>query len=65
MCTEPELDYDDLPRVDVIKRLRSRSQPITLFGETEQESRARLRRFEIEQVSPFLLRVTYVLSSLT
>ncbi|MCP9265551.1 Pre-mRNA-splicing factor 18 [Dirofilaria immitis] len=46
---EPELDCDDLPRTDVIKRLRSRSQPITLFGETEQESRARLRKLEIEQ----------------
>uniref|UniRef100_A0A8R1TSB4 Pre-mRNA-splicing factor 18 n=1 Tax=Onchocerca volvulus TaxID=6282 RepID=A0A8R1TSB4_ONCVO len=46
---EPELDCDDLPRTDVIKRLRSRSQPIMLFGETEQESRARLRKLEIEQ----------------
>ncbi|VDN43297.1 unnamed protein product, partial [Gongylonema pulchrum] len=44
--TEPELT---LPRSEVIKRLRSRSQPITLFGETEQESQARLRRLEIEQ----------------
>lgn len=51
MRIEPELDCDDLPRTDVIKRLRSRSQPITLFGETEQESRARLRKLEIEQVS--------------
>ncbi|VDO30873.1 unnamed protein product, partial [Brugia timori] len=49
MFTEPGLDCVDLPRVDVIKRLRSRSQPITLFGETEQESRARLRKLEIEQ----------------
>uniref|UniRef100_A0A1I8EFL5 Pre-mRNA-splicing factor 18 n=1 Tax=Wuchereria bancrofti TaxID=6293 RepID=A0A1I8EFL5_WUCBA len=49
MFIEPELDCDDLPRVDVIKRLRSRSQPIALFGETEQESRARLRKLEIEQ----------------
>uniref|UniRef100_A0A915PTX5 Pre-mRNA-splicing factor 18 n=1 Tax=Setaria digitata TaxID=48799 RepID=A0A915PTX5_9BILA len=49
MRTEPELNCDDLPRIDVIKRLRSRSQPITLFGETEQESRARLRKLEIEQ----------------
>ncbi|VDK86824.1 unnamed protein product [Litomosoides sigmodontis] len=47
--TEPELSCDDLPRADVIRRLRSRSQPITLFGETEQESRARLRKLEIEQ----------------
>uniref|UniRef100_A0A0R3RY64 Pre-mRNA-splicing factor 18 n=1 Tax=Elaeophora elaphi TaxID=1147741 RepID=A0A0R3RY64_9BILA len=49
MRIEPELDCNDLPRTDVIRRLRSRSQPITLFGETEQESRARLRKLEIEQ----------------
>ncbi|KAL3982938.1 Prp18 domain family protein [Acanthocheilonema viteae] len=49
MYIESELDCDDLPRTDVIRRLRSRSQPITLFGETEQESRSRLRKLEIEQ----------------
>uniref|UniRef100_A0A0N5AMF6 Pre-mRNA-splicing factor 18 n=1 Tax=Syphacia muris TaxID=451379 RepID=A0A0N5AMF6_9BILA len=42
-------ENDDLPRAEVIKRLRSRSQPITLFGENERQSRARLRRLEIEQ----------------
>lgn len=40
-----------MSRTEVVRRLRSRSQPITLFGETEKESRARLRRLEIEQVS--------------
>lgn len=49
--SEREVECDDLPRADVIRRLRSRSQPITLFGETEAESRARLRKLEIEQVS--------------
>uniref|UniRef100_A0A0M3I9B6 Pre-mRNA-splicing factor 18 n=2 Tax=Ascaris lumbricoides TaxID=6252 RepID=A0A0M3I9B6_ASCLU len=47
--SEREVECDDLPRADVIRRLRSRSQPITLFGETEAESRARLRKLEIEQ----------------
>uniref|UniRef100_A0A914ZN80 Pre-mRNA-splicing factor 18 n=1 Tax=Parascaris univalens TaxID=6257 RepID=A0A914ZN80_PARUN len=46
---EREVECDDLPRAEVIRRLRSRSQPITLFGETEAESRARLRKLEIEQ----------------
>uniref|UniRef100_A0A0N4VPI3 Pre-mRNA-splicing factor 18 n=1 Tax=Enterobius vermicularis TaxID=51028 RepID=A0A0N4VPI3_ENTVE len=42
-------ESDDMSRTEVVRRLRSRSQPITLFGETEKESRARLRRLEIEQ----------------
>lgn len=36
-----------LPRKDVIKRLRERSEPILLFGETELEAFKRLRRCEI------------------
>ncbi|KHN82577.1 Pre-mRNA-splicing factor 18 [Toxocara canis] len=48
--SEAEIEEcDDLPRAEVIRRLRTRSQPITLFGETEAESRARLRKLEIEQ----------------
>ncbi len=39
----------ELSRTEVIKRLRSRSQPIQLFGETEKETLMRLRRLEIEQ----------------
>ncbi|VDK57317.1 unnamed protein product [Anisakis simplex] len=42
-------ESDDLSRAEVIRRLRTRSQPITLFGESESESRARLRKLEIEQ----------------
>jgi pre-mRNA-splicing factor 18 len=36
-----------LPRKEVIKRLRERSEPILLFGETEIESFRRLRKLEI------------------
>lgn len=46
---DSEGDGFDMSRAEVIKRLRARSEPITLFGETESESRARLRRLEIEQ----------------
>ncbi|VDN02010.1 unnamed protein product [Thelazia callipaeda] len=46
---KPESSSDDLSRAEVIKRLRSRSQPITLFGETEQATLLRLRQLELEQ----------------
>lgn len=36
-----------LPRNEVIKRLRERSHPVTLFGESELQSFKRLRRIEI------------------
>jgi len=39
----------ELHRAEVITRLRARGQAIVLFGETETESRQRLRRLEIEQ----------------
>lgn len=39
----------NLPRVDVIRRLRSRAQPILLFGESELEALQRLRKLELEQ----------------
>uniref|UniRef100_A0A1I7YD82 Pre-mRNA-splicing factor 18 n=1 Tax=Steinernema glaseri TaxID=37863 RepID=A0A1I7YD82_9BILA len=39
----------DIPRVEVIKRLRARNKPITLFGESETESRIRLLKHEVEQ----------------
>ncbi|XP_072950044.1 uncharacterized protein Prp18 [Epargyreus clarus] len=38
-----------LPRAEVIKRLRERSHPITLFGESETQSFKRLRRIEIQE----------------
>ncbi|KAH7729556.1 Prp18 domain-containing protein [Aphelenchoides avenae] len=39
----------DLPRADVIRRLRARGHPIILFGESDKDSLARLRKLEIEQ----------------
>ncbi|XP_055903066.1 pre-mRNA-splicing factor 18 [Eupeodes corollae] len=38
-----------LPRLEVIRRLRERGEPISLFGETELESFHRLRYCEISQ----------------
>ncbi|XP_045496306.1 pre-mRNA-splicing factor 18 [Colias croceus] len=38
-----------LPRAEVIKRLRERGHPITLFGEMEVQSFKRLRRIEIQE----------------
>lgn len=38
-----------MPRLDVIRRLRSRAQPILLFGETELHALQRLRKLEMEQ----------------
>jgi len=39
----------DLPRNEVIKRLRTRGAPILLFGESERDATLRLRKLEIEQ----------------
>ncbi|KAK0417340.1 hypothetical protein QR680_012952 [Steinernema hermaphroditum] len=39
----------DIPRAEVIKRLRTRNKPITMFGETETDSRIRLLKLEVEQ----------------
>ncbi|XP_045535483.1 pre-mRNA-splicing factor 18 [Papilio machaon] len=38
-----------LPRTEVVKRLRERGHPITLFGENEVQSFRRLRRIEIQE----------------
>ena len=38
-----------VPKQEVIKRLRERSEPITLFGETELERRKRLKRIVAEE----------------
>jgi hypothetical protein len=40
-------DHATLPRRDVVRRLRERGEPITLFGETELDAFRRLRRSEI------------------
>ena len=46
--TEQE-DMPKLPRVEVIRRLRERLEPIILFGETEFEALKRLRSLEINE----------------
>ncbi|VVD00384.1 unnamed protein product, partial [Leptidea sinapis] len=49
---ENESEQNDnlcLPRAEVIKRLRERCHPITLFGESELQSFRRLRRIEIQE----------------
>lgn len=38
-----------LPRKEVIRRLRDRNEPITLFGETDVEAFRRLRKLEISE----------------
>lgn len=38
-----------LPRKDVIRRLRERSQPIRLFGETDEDSYLRLKQLELSE----------------
>lgn len=42
-------EFPDLPRVEVIRRLRERNQPVLLFGETEEESCRRLRQTELDE----------------
>ncbi|TKR78186.1 hypothetical protein L596_019036 [Steinernema carpocapsae] len=39
----------EIPRVEVIRRLRARNKPITLFGESDAAARSRLLQHEIEQ----------------
>ena len=38
-----------LPRVEVMRRLRERLEPITLFGEDEDEACKRLRNLEMNE----------------
>ena len=42
-------DIPTLPRVEVIRRLRDRLEPILLFGESELDSQKRLRALEINE----------------
>ncbi|KAH0552604.1 pre-mRNA-splicing factor 18 [Cotesia glomerata] len=46
---ENTVEHQKLSRPEVIKRLRERSEPILLFGESELESFQRLRKCEILQ----------------
>jgi len=38
-----------MPRVEVVRRLRERHEPILLFGESEEEASKRLRKLELEE----------------
>lgn len=41
------------PKTEVIKRLRSRAEPITLFNESDQDRWDRLKRIEISDQETF------------
>lgn len=45
--TDGSSEHLTLPRHEVIRRLRERSEPILLFGESEIEAFKRLRKCEI------------------
>ncbi len=52
LSSEVELRAEDvpvLPRVEVVRRLRDRLEPILVFGETEEESCRRLRQLELDE----------------
>ena len=46
---EDDSEMPSLPRVEVVRRLRERLEPILLFGETEKESEKRLRSIEVNE----------------
>lgn len=46
---EEDEDKHQLPRKEVIRRLRERGEPILLFGETELQAFKRLRKCEISE----------------
>jgi len=46
---EKEEEILPLPRIEVVRRLRERLEPIVLFGETEQQALKRLRAIEINE----------------
>ncbi|KAK2710512.1 hypothetical protein QYM36_011892 [Artemia franciscana] len=46
---EEDVEASELPRKEVMRRLRDRNEPITLFGELEIDSFRRLRRLEIQE----------------
>ena len=43
-----EVPHQILSRNEVIRRLRDRSEPILLYGETEDEANLRLKKLELE-----------------
>jgi pre-mRNA-splicing factor 18 len=44
-----EDNTQEIPRVEVVKRLRRRGAPILLFGESHMDAQKRLRKMEIDQ----------------
>lgn len=42
-------DQKELPRIEVVRRLRDRNEPIRLFGESDRDAFQRLRHMEIMQ----------------
>nr|CAG4641592.1 EOG090X03WO [Eurycercus lamellatus] len=49
MLEEDGVTVAVLPRKEVIRRLRDRNEPVTLFGETDIEAFRRLRKLEISE----------------
>ena len=41
------------PRIEVVRRLRERLEPIILFGETEQQALKRLRAIEVQDFGDY------------
>jgi len=48
-----------LPREEVVRRLREKLEPITLFGETEDQSNLRMRSIEIGETDSARLRASH------
>lgn len=48
-ANEQKKETLNLPRREVKKRLRARGEPITLFGETDEERAERLRQLELKE----------------
>lgn len=49
MNSNTSQDQKELPRAEVVRRLRDRGEPIRLFGETDRDAFQRLRFIEITQ----------------
>ena len=56
--SEGDGEIPELPRKEVIRRLRERGEPILLFGETYSEAFQRLRELEI--LRPEIVKVGYL-----
>lgn len=54
-----------LSRKEVIRRLRDRGEPITLFGESELDSFKRLRRSEVAEPESNKVRIFDIINSIS